>query len=103
MAKIGSFKKVSGELRGQIVTLSVQAKSVRLVTDEHARGNAPSHRVYVGDTEDGAAWSKRTSADRPYRSVKIADPTLVAPLIAQLFAREDGDYDPARNRPIRPQ
>src|SRR3546814_9278987 len=61
MAKIGSFKKVSGELRGQIVTLSVQAKSVRIVTDEQASGNAPSHRVYVGDTEVGAAWSKRTS------------------------------------------
>ena len=42
MAKIGSFKKVSGELRGQITTLTLQAQSVRIVADEQASGNAPS-------------------------------------------------------------
>src|SRR3546814_1958326 len=86
MAKIGSFKKVSGELRGQIVTLSVQAKSVRIVTDEQASGNAPSHRVYVGDTAGGAAWSKRTSADRHCISVKPDDPRFVAHHFTHLFA-----------------
>ena len=50
MAKIGSFKKVSGELRGQITTLTLQAQSVRIVADEQASGNAPSHRVYIGDS-----------------------------------------------------
>ena len=30
MAKIGNFKKVSGEFRGQIATLALQAKSVCL-------------------------------------------------------------------------
>src|SRR3546814_10505348 len=95
MAKIGSFKKVSGELRGQIVTLSVQAKSVRIVTDEQASGNAPSHRVYVGDTEVGAAWSKRTSDDRPYLSVKLDDPSFVAPIFAQLFAGRSEEHTSA--------
>ncbi len=101
MAKIGSFKKVSGELRGQIVTLSVQAKSVRIVADEQASGNAPSHRVYVGDAEVGAAWSKRTSDDRSYLSVKLDDPSFVAPIFAQLFSGEDGEYDLVWNRPTR--
>lgn len=101
MAKIGSFKKVSGELRGQIVTLSVQAKAVRIVADEQASGNAPSHRVYVGDAEVGAAWSKRTNDDRPYLSVKLDDPSFVAPIFAQLFAGEDGEYDLVWNRPAR--
>lgn len=101
MAKIGSFKKVSGELRGQISTLSVQAKSVRIVTDEQASGNAPSHRVYVGDAEVGAAWSKRTNDDRSYLSVKLDDPSFVAPIFAQLFAGEDGEYDLVWNRPAR--
>ncbi|MBD3772313.1 MAG: DUF736 domain-containing protein [Rhodobacteraceae bacterium] len=101
MAKIGSFKKVSGELKGQIVTLSVQAKSVRIVADEQASGNAPSHRVYVGDAEVGAAWSKRTSDDRAYLSVKLDDPSLVAPIFAQLFAGEDGEYDLVWTRPAR--
>ena len=35
MAKIGNFKMVSGELRGQIVTLALQAKSVRIVAEEN--------------------------------------------------------------------
>jgi uncharacterized protein (DUF736 family) len=31
MANIGSFKKVGSEFQGEIVTLSVQAKAVRMV------------------------------------------------------------------------
>lgn len=101
MAKIGSFKKVSGELRGQIVTLSVQAKSVRIVPDEQATGNAPGHRVYIGEAEVGAAWSKRTSDDRPYLSVKLDDPGFTAPIFAQLFAGEDDEYDLVWTRQAR--
>ena len=55
MAKIGNFKMVSGELRGQIVTLALQAKSVRIVTEENTSGNAPTHRVLIGEVEIGAA------------------------------------------------
>ena len=33
MANIGSFKKVGGELQGEIVTLSVQTKGVRIVPE----------------------------------------------------------------------
>ncbi|MBN8804883.1 MAG: DUF736 domain-containing protein [Sphingopyxis terrae] len=101
MARIGNFKKVSGELKGQIVTLALQAKAVRIVADDEARGNAPSHRVYVGEAEVGAAWSKRTQDDRPYLSVKLDDPSFTAPIFAQLFESEDGDYDLIWNRPAR--
>ena len=50
MATIGTFKKTaSNEFTGEIVTLSVQAKGVRIVPDLRATGeNAPSHRVAVG-------------------------------------------------------
>jgi uncharacterized protein (DUF736 family) len=46
MATIGSFKKVNA---GEIVTLTVQAKDVRIVPEAN-RGSeaAPSHRVFVG-------------------------------------------------------
>lgn len=102
MAKIGSFKKVSGELRGQITTLAFQAKSVRIVADEQASGNAPSHRVYIGDSaEIGAGWSKRTNDDRPYLSLKFDDPSFVAPVFAQLFEGQDGEYDLVWTRPVR--
>jgi uncharacterized protein (DUF736 family) len=50
MATIGTFKKTgSNEFTGEIVTLSVQAKGVRIVPELHTTGdNAPSHRVLVG-------------------------------------------------------
>src|SRR4030081_2255659 len=49
MANIGSFKKVGQEFQGEIVTLSLQAKGVRIVPEtERTSENAPSHRFYVG-------------------------------------------------------
>ena len=49
MANIGSFKKVGSDFQGEIVTLSVQAKGVRIVAENNrSNENAPSHRVYVG-------------------------------------------------------
>ena len=101
MAKIGNFKKVSGEFRGQIATLALQAKSVRIAAEEGASSNAPSHRVFVGDVEIGAAWEKRTLDDRPYLSIKLDDPSFVAPIFAQLFEAEDGSYDLVWSRPTR--
>ena len=62
MATIGTFKKTGNEYTGEIVTLSVQAKGVRIVPDLRATGeNAPSHRILVGRAEIGAAWSKRSN------------------------------------------
>ena len=49
MANIGSFKKSGSELQGEIVTLRVQTKGVRIVPESNrANDNAPSHRIYVG-------------------------------------------------------
>ena len=92
MANIGSFKKVGSELQGEIVTLSLQARGVRIVP-EASRGNdnAPSHRVYVGRVEIGAAWSKRSNEGRDYLSVKLDDPSFNAPIYANLFEDEDGE------------
>lgn len=93
MSKIGSFKLVSGEYQGEIITLSVQAKSVRITPEENSSGNAPSHRVFVGDAEVGAAWAKTSQDKRPYLSVKLDDPSFVAPIFAQLFAGEEREFD----------
>ncbi|WP_260929122.1 DUF736 domain-containing protein [Novosphingobium sp. 9] len=93
MAKIGTFKIISGELRGAITTLAVQAKSVRIVPDETATGNAPGHRIFAGEAEIGAAWTRSTQDDRTYLSVKLDDPSLVAPIFAQLFENPDGTHD----------
>jgi len=92
MANIGSFKKSGQEFQGEIVTLSVQARNVRIVPEASRSGdNAPSHRVYVGRVEVGAAWSKRSSEGRDYLSLKLDDPSFNAPIYANLFDDEDGE------------
>jgi uncharacterized protein (DUF736 family) len=93
MATIGTFKKTgTNEFTGDIVTLSVQAKGVRVVPDQRASGeNAPSHRVLVGRAEIGAAWSKRSNEGRDYLGLKLDDPSFNAPIYANLFDDEDSD------------
>src|SRR5580658_4377996 len=89
MANIGSFKKSGSEFQGEIVTLSVQTKNVRIVPETNrANDNAPSHRIYVGRAEIGAAWSKRSNEGRDYLSVKLDDPSFNAPIYANLFDDE---------------
>jgi uncharacterized protein (DUF736 family) len=93
MATIGTFKKSgSNEFTGDIVTLSVLAKGVRIIPDLRATGeNAPSHRVVVGRAEIGAAWSKRSNEGREYLGLKLDDPSFNAPIYANLFDDEDGE------------
>ncbi len=92
MANIGSFKKTGNEYTGSITTLSLQAKNVRIVTEEtRSNDNAPSHRVYVGKAEIGAAWSKRSNEGRDYLGLKLDDPSFTAPIFANLFDDEAGD------------
>ena len=93
MATIGTFKKSgSNEFTGDIVTLSVQAKGVRIIPDLRATGdNAPSHRVLVGRAEIGAAWSKRSNEGRDYLGLKLDDPSFNAPIYANLFDDEGED------------
>ena len=92
MATIGTFKKTGNEYTGEIVTLSVQAKGVRIVPDLRATGeNAPSHRILVGRAEIGAAWSKRSNEGRDYLGLKLDDPSFSHPIYANLFDDEDGE------------
>jgi uncharacterized protein (DUF736 family) len=94
MANIGTFKKVGNDYQGEILTMSVQTKNVRIIPeDTMANENAPSHRVFVGRAEIGAAWAKRSSEGRDYLSVKLDDPSFTAPIFANLFDDEDGSYN----------
>ncbi len=92
MATIGTFKKSGAEFLGQIVTLNVQTKNVRITPEANRTSeNAPSHRIFVGRAEVGAAWSKRSAEQRDYLSVKLDDPSFNAPIYANLFSDEDGE------------
>jgi len=78
MATIGTFKKSGNEFTGAIVTLSVQAKNVRIVPETNRSGdNSPSHRVYVGRVEIGAAWAKRSNEGRDYLGLKLEGYSLI--------------------------
>ena len=92
MANIGTFTKTEQGFVGEIVTLSFQARGVRLVPETNrANDNAPSHRIYVGRAEIGAAWSKRSEEGRDYLSLKLDDPSFNAPIYANLFDDEEAD------------
>ena len=74
MASIGTFKKSGNGYTGDITTLSLQAKNVRIVAEEsRSNENAPSHRVFVGRIEIGAAWTKRSNEGRDYLGLKLDD------------------------------
>ncbi|MER8705134.1 DUF736 domain-containing protein [Mesorhizobium sp. M1088] len=92
MATIGTFKKSGNEFTGEIVTLSLQTKNVRIVPESRQVGeNAPSHRVFVGRAEIGAAWSKKSNEGRDYLGLKLDDPSFNAPIYANLFDDEEGE------------
>jgi uncharacterized protein (DUF736 family) len=92
MATIGTFKKTGKDYTGEIVTLSVQAKGVK-ITAQDGRGNdnTPSHRVLVGKAEIGAAWTKRSNEGRDYLALKLDDPSFTGPIYANLFDDEGAD------------
>jgi uncharacterized protein (DUF736 family) len=91
MPKIGSFKRVGEEYQGEIVTLSVQAKNVRIVPVlKKSLESDPSHYVYVGHAEIGAAWPRFSSDGENYLLVALDDPSFVGPINATLRASNDG-------------
>jgi uncharacterized protein (DUF736 family) len=100
MATIGTFKKVGNDFQGEIMTLSLQAKGIRIVPESNRSSDtAPSHRVYAGRAEIGAAWSKRSEEGRDYLSLKLDDPSFNAPIYANLFGDEGEDYTLLWSRP----
>jgi uncharacterized protein (DUF736 family) len=69
-----------------------RSKGVRIVAESNAANDkAPSHRIFVGRAEIGAAWSKRSEEGRDYLSLKLDDPSFNAPIYANLFDDEGGE------------
>ncbi|MEA3388465.1 MAG: DUF736 domain-containing protein [Pseudomonadota bacterium] len=103
MATIGHFTKTGDEFRGSIITLSVQAKNVRFVPETNSTSDkAPSHRLFVGDAEVGAAWRNPANGDkRPSYSVKLDDPSFTAPVHAVLVEQQDSGFDLIWSRPAK--
>jgi uncharacterized protein (DUF736 family) len=91
MATIGTFTKTSdGGFSGAIKTLSLNVRSAQFRPNEKADEKAPDYRIFAGSTEFGAAWRKTSREQREYLSVKLDDPSFVAPIYASLVEGEDG-------------
>jgi uncharacterized protein (DUF736 family) len=84
MATIGSFKKDENGFTGAINTLTLTSK-VRFIRNDNEGDKGPSHRLFAGKTEIGAAWAKTSKEGRPYLSAKIDDPSFNAAIYATLI------------------
>jgi uncharacterized protein (DUF736 family) len=105
MATIGTFERVGdSDYLGDIFTLSLRAKNVRIASVSRTNENAPSHRVYVEQVEIGAGWSKRSTEGRDDLSIKLDDPSFSAPIYANLVHDEGaGTCSLVWSRPNRRQ
>jgi|SRR6516165_2214745 uncharacterized protein (DUF736 family) len=100
MAIIGTFTKAQdGSFNGTLQTLTINAK-LKLSPVDGTKQNTPSHRIFAGTREIGAAWEKTSKGERTYYSVKIEDPSLPGTLFANLVATDKAnEYNLVWTRP----
>jgi uncharacterized protein (DUF736 family) len=93
MAQIGSFTRdETGAFSGIIRTLTLNTKAT-IRPSERDHDKAPDHRIYAGAVEIGAAWTKSArDSGTEYLSLKIDDPSLPAPIYAQLVQGDLADW-----------
>ena len=100
MATIGSFAKhEDGSISGAIKTLTLNVKTAQFRPAEKDNDKAPDFRIFAGRAEIGAAWKKTSNEGRDYLSVKLDDPSLPAPILANLFEMEGGEFELIWSRP----
>ena len=67
-------------------------KGVRIVAETgRTNEDAPTHRIFVGRAEIGAAWAKSSEKNEEYHSLKLDDPSFTAPVYANLVKDKDGE------------
>ena len=91
MTTIGSFTRDGDGFTGTIVTLALKAKAVIKPNSKTAE-HAPDYRIYASGAEIGAAWSKKSEADKPYLSIKLDDPSFATAIFCRLVGRDDGSH-----------
>lgn len=91
MTTIGTFTKTSdGRYQGAIRTLTLNVKGVEIRPVGPTADKAPDHRVFIGQTEIGAAWTVNREGKPPCLSIRIDDPNLPSPLCGMLV--ENGGH-----------
>ena len=92
MATIGSFKKVGNDFQGEIVTLSLQAKGVRIV----AEAIPPTTRLRATASLWAGPRSAQPGRSAPRKAATTSRssstiPSFNAPIYANLFDDEGGE------------
>ncbi|WP_278069521.1 DUF736 domain-containing protein [Brevundimonas sanguinis] len=90
MAAIGTFTAQGDGYSGSIKTLTLDVKAATFRPNKKADDKAPDYRIFVGQTEFGAAWRRTSREERQYLSVKLDDPSFPAPIYASLVEVEGG-------------
>lgn len=86
MAIIGSFTKTEESFVGTIRTMTINVKAKITPNKEKANDKAPDYRVYAGGAELGGGWREKSKNDeREYISLRLDDPSFVAPIRAAFF------------------
>ena len=91
---LGTFEKLDDDaFTGTVNTLMFQAR-VRIAPNDRKKADSqPDYRVYAGNAEIGAGWTKTSQqTGRPYISVKLDDPSFAAPIFAALVQTEEGGH-----------
>ncbi len=92
MATIGTFSRTDNGFAGSVKTLTLNVKAVKFLPAEGENQNGgPDFRIFAGATEFGAAWKKQSVQGNPYLSVKLDDPSFVAPIYASLVETDTED------------
>ena len=80
-------------MTGILASVAIDAKARLIPSDPAATSDkAPDLRVIVSGVEIGAAWRRTSKEDRTYHSVKLDDPSFSAPIYANLFEGDDGEF-----------
>jgi uncharacterized protein (DUF736 family) len=76
MPAIGTVTKAQdGSFKGQLKTLSIKADVQIQSNDRKSTEAQPDYRVFSGDVEIGAGWTRRSEASgREYVSLSLAAP-----------------------------
>ena len=82
----------NGTFKGQLKTLSIRAEITVVPNARKANDVQPDYRVYSGDVEIGAGWSRRSeTSGNEYISLSLAAPEFGPRRLYANLARAAGD------------
>ena len=91
MPQIGQFTRIRGLFTGTIRTLMFDRHIVLVPTNNPDVHGQPHYTVHIKDAdgpEVGVAWKRSGERAGDYVSLALDDPTLPAPIRANLFQRD---------------